>query len=180
MQNLTVRVAPVTSWKLVDHCAKMTMGKDVEGSDDIEVVKRHINRQHSPIRAKIYSIDILNVKYWVAMHLVRHKVGVEFFVSTQRDDRGNNPKDRDDAKQGNLVNMTMVINLQALINMAERRLCTQAHKDTRAVMRLIVEELRKVDTLAAKALLPYCGTHGGVCHEDKPCGCCEAFKKLSL
>ena len=49
--------------------------------------KRILLAEHSPIRKLLVSWKWSNLPYWVSVHFVRHKYGIEHFVSTQRTDR---------------------------------------------------------------------------------------------
>jgi len=116
--------------------------------------------EHSPIRAMLFWIEIDGISNRVHTHLVRHHVGVQHWVRTQRPDRGGKEGTRD---------ITMYINAQGLIDMAKVRLCFKAHKDTRAVMLGIRDALRKVDPALASVMVPKCVYRNGLCGEFKPC-----------
>ena len=68
------------------------------------------------------------------------------------------------------VNHAMLINAQALINMARKRLCHKAHPETRILMEHIKDSMAHVDPELAKHMVPECVYRGGVCHELRPCG----------
>jgi len=122
--------------------------------------------EHSPIRTQIFWVDMRDIPSFVSVHLVRHKVGVEHFVKSLRDDRsGKGGETRE-----SFVNHAMFINAAALIQMARKRLCTQAHVQTRNVMRAILEAIAAVDPVLATFMVPECEYRGGVCHELKSCG----------
>lgn len=121
--------------------------------------------EHSPIRTQIFWIELLEIPSFVSVHLVRHKIGVEHFVKSLRDDRGGKGNEGRDS----LVNHAMLINAQALITMARKRLCSQAHKKTVAVMLKIREKIREVDNDLAEKMVRECEFRNG-CHELRPCG----------
>lgn len=98
---------------------------------------------------------------------VRHHIGVNHYVQTQREDRTNTP--RNDKPQGSLVTHIMSINAQELINMAHKRLCKQASKETREVMQEIVREVVRVCPYMKDVLVPLCVYRGGRCTEMYPC-----------
>lgn len=107
---------------------------------------------------------------------VRHHVGVEKWVSTQRSDRTG--VNRDELPQGQLVTMEMEANAQALINMSRKRLCNQASPETREVMREMKNEVAKQDNIMASVMVREC-VYRGFCPEMWPCGYdkTEQFKK---
>lgn len=43
--------------------------------------------EHSPIRLKQFYIEVKDIPYWIVMHFTRHKFGIEHWISTQRDDK---------------------------------------------------------------------------------------------
>lgn len=165
------------SYEQVANRARTTVSKDELGKDPSEKFKRKIlMAEHSPIRSLIYCFKITNLKSWVATHFVRHHVGVEKWVSTQRTDRtGTN---RDESPQGTEVIMEMEANAQALVNMSRKRLCTQASVETRQVMQEMKKEVAKKDPYLADIMVREC-IYRGFCPEMQGCGYdkTEAFKK---
>ncbi|MEN8219753.1 MAG: hypothetical protein ABFS56_26075 [Pseudomonadota bacterium] len=86
---------------------------------------------------------MLNIPTFVSVHLVRHKIGVEHFVLSRRDDRP--------AGKGEIptrltpVDHAMFMNAAALIAMGRKRLCCKAHPKTIAVMMKIKKAIGLVD-----------------------------------
>lgn len=119
--------------------------------------------EHSPIRACWYRLT-LEVPAFVSVHFVRHKVGVEHYVQSLRDDRGG---DGSEGRNTPVLHL-MDANAQALIGMARKRLCKQAHAQTREAMILIVEAVRGIDPDLAACLVPECVYRGG-CRELRGC-----------
>lgn len=156
------------SWIEVVNRARTTVNKEALNKEPSEDFKRKILRaEHSPIRSLIFCFKITDLKSWVATHLVRHHVGVEKWVRTQRSDRtGIN---RDESPQGAKVEMELEANTQALINMARKRLCTQASPETRAVMEAIKKEVEKKDPIVAEVMVKEC-VYRGYCPEMWSCG----------
>ena len=115
---------------------------DKEPSDNFK--RKILRAEHSPIRSLIFCFKISNIKSWVATHFVRHHVGVEKWVRTQRTDRTG--VNRDELPQGAEVEMELEANAQALINMSRKRLCNQASPETREVMEAIKEVAHLYDT----------------------------------
>ena len=165
------------TWKDVVNRARTTVGKEEIGKEPSDKFKRKILlAEHSPIRSLIYCFKITDVKSWVATHLVRHHVGVEKWVRTQRTDRTG--VNRDEIPQGCLVDMEIEANPQALINMARKRLCSQASAETREVMQEMKNEVSKRDKFLARVMVKEC-VYRGFCPEMQGCGYdrTDKFKK---
>ena len=155
------------TWEEVANKARTTVSKDELGKEPSDKFKRGILRaEHSPIRARIFNFK-MQLKSWIATHFARHHIGVEKWISTQRDDRTG--KDRDNAPQGTEVNMQLEANTQALINMSRKRLCNQAHPETRQAMEKMKEEVKKVDPFTAEVMVKEC-VYRGYCPEIWSCG----------
>lgn len=122
--------------------------------------------EHSPMRTQIFWIEMLGIPTSVSVHLVRHKIGVEHFVQTMRDDRGAQAV----ADRNTPVNHAMLLNAQEVINIARKRLCVAAHPKTRLTVETIKDSMYEVDPDLTKYLVPECVYRGNVCHELKPCG----------
>ena len=70
-------------------CTVGTMGKDTRTPPTSEFVRKLLVARHSPIRELRFSYVIRDVPYWVTVHLVRHHVGFQPYVQSQRNDRQN-------------------------------------------------------------------------------------------
>ena len=116
------------------------------------------------------------IKSWVSVHFVRHKHGIEHWVTTQRSDRTG--VDRDNSTQDAPVSHECEANAQALIFISRRRLCNQASAETRKAWREVVAEVENVDPVLASVLVPEC-IYRGFCPEFKSCGYAEteAYKE---
>jgi thymidylate synthase ThyX len=68
-----------------------------------------------------------------------------------------------------MVTHIMSINAQELINMAHKRLCRQASKETREVMQAIVKEVTTVAPYMKDVLVPLCKYRNGKCTEMFSC-----------
>lgn len=180
MSKVTRLVNPVADWKRVLNAARRTIGKnplDKEPSDSWKA--KMLLAEHSPIRLLEYDFSWEEIKQWVTVHLVRHHIGTEKFVHSQRADRRNNPVPRDEMPQGSLNDMDMSCNAQALINISRKRLCSCASPETREAWKLVKEEITKVDPVLASKMVPEC-LYRGFCPEFmNPCGYSktEKFKK---
>ena len=68
------------------------------------------------------------------------------------------------------TDLAMIVNAEALINMAHKRLCAKASKETRDVMTQIALGVTIADNDLAKHLVPQCVYRGGICPEPRCCG----------
>lgn len=124
--------------------------------------------EHSPTRSIFYRFEIHNLPYYASVHLSRHKIGVEHFVQSQRIN-----EDRCKAPQGNPVQHGLLVNAQALINIARVRLCHNASLATQAAVTQIKMALLRgdeYDASVAACMRPKCFWFDGRCPEYKPCG----------
>lgn len=155
------------TWEDVVNRARTTVHKEELNKEPSDTFKRKILRaEHSPIRSLIYCFKITNVRSWVVTHFVRHHVGVEKWVRTQRSDRTG--VNRDELPQGEEIEMEIEANAQALINMSRKRLCNQASPETREVMEAMKEEVSKKDKFMAEVMVKEC-VYRGYCPEMKSC-----------
>lgn len=166
---MTVEIEAVEGgWRRALRAARNTVWRGDTGAEPSEKFKWDlVKSQHSPLRCVEFYIHISGIKYWIANHLTRHKFGVEWFQSSLRPDRVGE-YDRDASGQGDIVNLDCLINAQALINMAQFRLCRKAHQETRAVVFAIKDALYDVDDVVADALRPRC-EYLKSCPETVPC-----------
>ena len=113
----------------------------------------------------MFAVEMKDIPSFVSTHLVRHKIGVEHFVQSNRADRGGNAH----ADRNTLINHLMVLNAQALITMARKRLCSKASLETQEIMATIANKIHEVDAALAMCMLPECEYRGG-CTEMNSCG----------
>jgi hypothetical protein len=164
---MKVEIKKLVDWDMVKEAALATENKRPKTPFPTEEWKAKILRaEHSPIRCLQFFIRMEDIPYYVAMHLVRHKHGVEWFVGTSREDRTGVP--RDERKQTDLVNLSCIINAQALIAISRKRLCNKADIKTRDLWRLVKKVMYDVDMATATAMQPEC-VYRGKCNEMKPC-----------
>lgn len=100
-------------------------------------------------------------------------------MHSQREDRRELPVPRNELPQGALNDMDMTANVQAIINISRKRLCSCASKETREAWKQVVEAIRKVDPVLADKCVPEC-IYRGFCPEFmNPCGYSktEKYKK---
>ena len=169
LDNIKVTVTDVGgSYRDVADAARTTIGLE-EGNKEVSdnYMLRMYRAEHSPIRLREFKIVIENCPSWVATHFVRHHIGVEKFVSTQRTDRTG--VDRNKLPQDSPVRLQMNCNAQAMINISRKRLCNQASKETRMIWKKVLEELRKIDKPLYDSCVSEC-IYRGHCPEYKGCG----------
>lgn len=167
---MKIKVTQLVDDSVVMNTARTTVWKDHLDKSPSEKFMRDIYfSEHSPIRAKTFLVEILDIPSWVSVHFVRHNVGVTPYVSTQRDDRIEHSVSRADMPQGTPVNMNMVLNAQAFINISRKRLCNMASKETQEVWREVIKELGKVDKNLADVCVRNCVYRGGICPECENC-----------
>ena len=157
------------NWQAVKNAAMNTIGKEAGKYPSSEWKRKMLLAEHSPIRLLEFTVRLIDVPYYVAMHFCRHKIGVEHFVQTQRTDRTGT--DRNGLPQGALVNHTMRINAQALINISRKRLCMQASPETRAAWRMVIDAIGEREPEIKSVCIRNC-IYKGFCPEMKSCGYC--------
>lgn len=155
-------------WAWVKTCTLNTVGKHMvnQPTDDWKV--KLLESEHSPIRELWFGIR-MTIPYWVSVHFVRHHIGVNHYVQSQRNDR-QSAYDRNKAPQDELVSHIMSVNGAELVQMAHKRLCGQASTETRAVMQMIVDEVLKTNPEFKSVLVPLCDYRNGKCTEFYCCG----------
>jgi hypothetical protein len=149
---MKIKVTRTTSVDLPNTLAGYTIDGNCKAPDSY-----WISHNHSPVRGIEYLVQMDGIYTKTSVHFVRHKIGVEHFVKTNRTDRGG---DGDESiNRLTPVNHAMLVNAESLINMAYRRLCYMAEKPTVAVMSRIrskcPEELQ-AEMVPACARLGYC------------------------
>lgn len=167
----------LTKWSLVLNAARTTVGKESADKVPSAVWKKKILlAEHSPIRLLIINWRWSSIKYWVSVHFVRHKIGIEHFVKTQRSDRTGVLRDR--ASQDSEVDHECTANAQSLINISRKRLCSSASKETREAWQLLLEKLREKEPELVSVCVREC-IYRGFCPELTCCGYVEteAYQK---
>ena len=169
MNNYKVEILkhPTESdWQWVKTCTLNTVGKKSTKKPNKEWRIKLLKSEHSPIRELWFGIK-MEIPYWISVHFVRHHIGVNHYVQTQRTDRTN--IDRNSLPQDAIVSHIMSVNAQELMFMARKRLCKQASEETRTVMKLICSEVIKVCPELEGLLVPLCKYRGGICTEMFSC-----------
>lgn len=160
--------------EIKNECRNTIHKEDTNNEPSDDFIKKLLISEHSPIRLGLIKWRWKDIKYWIVGHFVRHHIGVEKWVSTQRSDRtGIN---RDKLPQDSEVNLDMCANIQALINMARYRLCFQAAKETRQYMEALKIEIGvNGQDKIADVMVPNCVYRCG-CSEFTSCEFFERFK----
>lgn len=155
-------------WMMVKRCALVTIGKQPVTPPNADWKHDILEARHSPIRELKFVFYLHDVPSWVATHLVRHHVGCQPYVKSQRNDR-QAEYDRNAARQDAPVDMIWSMNAEALMTIANKRLCKQASEETRNVVKTMCKLVLEVCPEFEGLLVPMCRYHGGVCHEMYPC-----------
>ena len=155
-------------WERCKMLALNTAGKKYTGKEVTDEWKHKILKaRHSPIRTLMFTIK-MEIPYYVAMHFRTHKIGVEHYIQSQRNDRQSN-YDRETAPQNAMVSHIMEINAEQLMFMANRRLCSMADKTTRYVMQAICRAVEFACPEFKGHFKPMCELLHE-CPEFNPCG----------
>lgn len=163
-----VNMKMIGSWRDVADAARTTVGKEAGEGEPSPTWKRKILlAEHSPIRKLMFSWTWEDLPYWVSVHLVRHKFGIEHYVSTQRSDRTG--EDRTEKRQNAPVRHSCIANAQALISISRKRLCACASPETRMAWDMVISEVRKIAPEVADVCVKEC-VYRGFCPELKSCG----------
>ena len=154
-------------WQAAKNATMNTVGKDKGVYPNSQWKRRLLLSEHSPIRKIHLAWKWQGLKSWVSVHITRHKIGIDHFVSTQRTDRtGTN---RDLEPQSSLVNHEVDANAQAVITISRKRLCTGASPETREAWKAFLTELKEIEPELARCCVPDC-VYRGYCYEFIPCG----------
>lgn len=164
------------NWQDIKDSTMNTIGKTTGKYPTSEWKRKLLISEHSPIRRMKFYWRWYGLMYWVSVHFVRHKYGIEHWVTTQRTDRTG--ANRNDKTQSALINHACEANAQALINISRKRLCNCAAKETREAWKEVKEEVEKVEPELASCMVPEC-IYRGFCPEMFSCGYhkTEAYKR---
>lgn len=163
-------------WKKIKSACMTTISKEGGDKEPSQAWKRKLLlAEHSPLRRGIVSWKWKEIPTYVSTHFARHHEGCEKFVATQRADR-TEIKDRSERTQTDPVMMEMDANIQALINISQKRLCLCADPLTIKYWKAVLEKIREYDKDIYYACVPQCIRCGG-CPEYKTCGFYDIFAK---
>ena len=156
-------------WKKIKSACMTTISKQAGDKEPSSEWKRKLLIcQHSPIRRGNVSWKWEEIPYAISTHFARHHEGCEKFIGTSRADR-TEIKDRSQRTQMDCVPMEMDANIQALLNISERRLCTCADQLTTKYWNEVLDEVKQYDEDIYWACVPQCVRCGG-CPEYTNCG----------
>ena len=168
-----IRVRPLVDVQECGRVARATQG--ITGNSvSLKTWQKWLKAEHSMIRVFLLAIEMTDIPYYVSVHLVRHKFGVEHFVRSQRDTSMNPVEyERNSAPQNALVNHIMILNPQSLINISRKRLCNKADPATKRLWSYVRDVISRHHNpyvaAIASVMMPDC-EYRGRCNEVVPCG----------
>lgn len=168
------------TWREVADSCRTTINKGAgTGEPSNKWVRRILMSEHSPIRQLTIKGIWTNIPYWVSVHFVRHKHGIEHWVGTQRSDRRDDIANRGEQPQSAEVIHEIEANVQALINISRKRLCHCASPETRKAWQMVKDGISEVEPAIASVMVKECVYRNGLCPEFISCGYnkTEAFQK---
>ena len=164
MAKVTVVKFDVDWTEIKNACRKTISMKDSSVEPGSDWKRKLLLAEHSPLRHSLITLDIEDVPFYVMGHLVRHHNGVTPYVGTSREDRTG--VDRSERSQTDLVSMRLDVNIQALINISRKRLCSQADRQTQILWLEVIKAIAEYDQDIAWACVREC---------IRACGCPEKF-----
>ena len=175
MKNIKTEILEFNvNWSSIKRACLRTIGKEGGQKEPTKEWKRKLLIcRHSPIRKGVITWRWSEIPYSISTHFVRHHAGCEKFVATERADRTG--VDRKLRSQMDPVSMEMDANIEALIGISEKRLCTCADPLTQAYAQSLRDAIEEHDEDIAWVMAPQCVRCGG-CVE--PFGNCKFYEKL--
>lgn len=155
------------TWKEVYRACLNTIGKETNSEPSSEWKRKILISEHSPIRKINIQAKWTSLWYWVSTHFVRHKYGIEHFVSTQRTDR--TKENRNVLPQNSKVKHEFDANAQSIINISRKRLCHCASPETREAWVDFLHELKEYEPELVSVCVKEC-VYRGFCPEFYTCG----------
>jgi hypothetical protein len=156
------------TWREIADTARTTINKeDGEGEPSSRWKKQMLLSEHSPIRRLKVSWKWFDIMSFVSTHFVRHKIGIEHFVSTRRTDRTG--VDRKKLLQSELINHECEANAQAIITISRKRLCSCADPNTSLAWINFLDVLKETEPELFSVCVPEC-IYRGFCPEGNCCG----------
>lgn len=167
------------TWREIANAANTTISKEAGIKEpSSEWKRRMLLCEHSPIRQLSIKAKWYDLMYWVSVHLVRHKFGIEHWVRSQRPDRLGVISDRNNQPQSAYIEHEIEANAQAIINISRKRLCSMAMPETREAWKEFLESFKENQPELYNVCVPDC-IYRGWCYEFKSCGFhkTEKFKR---
>ncbi len=165
--NVSITNADI-DWMKIKSACMTTISKQASKTPNDEWKRKLLLSEHSPIRRGNISWKWNTIPYAISTHFARHHEGCEKYIGTERDDRTN--ISRESRSQMNYVPMEMDANIQALINISNKRLCSCADPTTRMYWSAVVECLKDIDYNVYWACVPSCVYRGGCPEGFSNCG----------
>jgi hypothetical protein len=163
------------TWRMVADAARTTVGKGpCKFEPDCFWKTRILRAEHSPIRIIHLRWRWIDIPYWVSVHFVRHHVGIEHFVRSQRTDRTGVPRDK--LPQNAEVTHECIANLQAMLSISKARLCSQASATTAEAWQMVLDAYHGEQPELVELCKPTCELYG-VCTEFNPCGRLDGLRE---
>lgn len=163
------------NWDAIKRACMRTIGKEAGVTPQQEWKRKMLICRHSPIRKGVVTWKWQEIPYAISTHFARHHQGCEKFISTSREDRTNIP--REQRTQMDMVSMEMDANIEALLNISARRLCTCADPTTRKYWQDLKDAIKEHDEDIAWAMVPQCVERGGCCEPFSKCKYYETIMK---
>lgn len=163
------------NWLSIKSACMTTISKQAGKEPNQEWKRKLLICQHSPIRRGIVSWKWEQIPYAISTHFARHHEGCEKFIGTSREDR--TKVDRKQRSQMDCVPMEMDANIQALINISEKRLCMCADPITRLYWKSVLEAIKEYDEDIYWACVPQCVRCGGCVEPFSDCNYYENLMK---
>lgn len=174
--DTTVKITDFNvDWLKIKSACMTTISKQAKKIPDKEWRRKLLICEHSPIRRGTISWKWENIPYAISTHFARHHEGCEKFIGTERTDRTG--VDREERSQMNYVPMEMDANIQALINISQKRLCSCADPITKKYWEAVVEAIREYDEDIAWVMVPQCIRCGGCVEPFSNCKFYDNFSK---
>lgn len=171
--NIKTRITNFNvNWLAIKSACMTTISKQAGKEPSKEWKRKLLICQHSPIRRGVISWKWDEIPYCISTHFARHHEGCEKFVGTSRADR-TEVKDRSQRTQMDCVPMEMDANIQALMNISEKRLCTCADPLTTKYWESLLNEVEKLDEDIYWACVPSGIAHGGCTEPFSNCKLCN-------
>lgn len=163
-------------WKSINNSCRNTISlKESDKEPSSEWKKKLLIAQHSPIRKGTVEFRWDEIPYAISTHFARHHEGIEKFISTSREDRTGIK--RENRSQMEMVSMDVIANIQAIINISEKRLCNCADSTTIKYWKSFLSELEKIEPEVFWACVPSCVRCGGCIETFGGCRFYEDFSK---
>lgn len=160
------------NWLKIKSACMTTISKQAGKEPNQEWKRKLLICQHSPIRRSIISWKWDEIPYCISTHFARHHEGCEKFVGTSRADR-TDVKDRSERSQMDCVPMEMDANIQAILNISEKRLCKSADPLTTEYWEEVLNAIKEYDEDIYWACVPSGIAHGGCTEPFGDCRICN-------